>query len=158
MPDETSINRKILSRPRGDVISVQMRIRAEMEPDLFDLVLNLRSGVAANFLRSALDHAYRLGALTPHGFSLDVDDTIRSLQVQLRLAKEDITGLQERNRLLLSEIDSLRNGEPTQPLVQVTQRPQPLATIAMVTPTPVARPALPTGFAAALRSSQGDAG
>ncbi len=137
MPDSDS--RRILSGPRGDVLLLHTRFRREQEPDLFDLIASLRKGTAANFVRSALEKALSSGALTPFGYALAADEILSSLQIQLRLAKQDILELQERNRLLEAQLRDL----PASPAQQMKKpaAPPPSADAA-ATVIPLDTPAL----------------
>ena len=170
MPD-SPYSRKVLSRPRGDVLALQMRFRKEQEPDLFDLIMSLRKGTAANFLRLALHDAYRSGALTPHGYARTADEILRSLQIQLRMANEDNAALEQRVRLITAELLELKStghhtpvappkaqtvsSTPVAPAPEVlaTAPPQPKEPATGSVPTPPERN-IPWGFANALLSSQ----
>lgn len=69
-------------------LPLQIRIRADKEPDLFELLLGLPHGNASHFCRLALDAAVRSGALTPAGFNNNPSEVAEALQITLDLERE----------------------------------------------------------------------
>ncbi len=158
MPASTS--RKSASFPRGEVCVLNLRFRESHEPDLFALIMSLANGTAAGFIRSALDQALRSGALTKRGYVLAADEIQRSLQIQLRMAKEDNAAQAERIKLLEADLRDLSRQPRSQSSDTAT---------AVVTPPSVANPqalckrvgydfepaaAVPSEFAGAFRHIQ----
>lgn len=136
--------RRITTTLRGkEIATIQVRLRQSQEPDLYEFITGIEAGSASHFIRSALDQAYRMGALTPSGLALKSDDAMRSLQVQLEMQRHDKIALEERVRVLTKLVEDLRE--------QLDVRGAP--------PVPgdgTSNKVIPQAFAAAMRDGQTD--
>lgn len=106
----------------GAFITLSLRIRKFSEPELFELVQAVEAGRAGSFLRSAMETAVRVGALSPAGYVPLRDEQLRVLEVQLQIERDH-------RRQLETELEQLRSGQdllsgiappPSSPLPVVT--------------------------------------
>lgn len=89
---------------------VTMRIRRYSEPELFELVQSIESGRAGSFLRSALETAVRVGALSLAGYVPLRDEQLRVLEVQLQIERDQRRQLEAQLSHLRSVQDLFNHG------------------------------------------------
>jgi hypothetical protein len=109
----------------GAFITLSLRIRKFSEPELFELVQAVEAGRAGSFLRSAMETAVRVGALSPAGYVPLRDEQLRVLEVQLQIERDH-------RRQLEAELEQIRQG---QDLLSGIATPSPVQ-------SPVAAPAV----------------
>lgn len=88
----------------GAFITLSLRIRKFSEPELFELVQSVEAGRAGSFLRSAMETAVRVGALSPAGYVPLRDEQLRVLEVQLQIERDH-------RRQLETELAQIRQGQ-----------------------------------------------
>lgn len=88
----------------GAFITLSLRIRKFSEPELFELVQAVEAGRAGSFLRSAMETAVRVGALSPAGYVPLRDEQLRVLEVQLQIERDH-------RRQLETELEQIRRGQ-----------------------------------------------
>lgn len=122
----------------GAFITLSLRIRRFSEPELFELVQAVEAGRAGSFLRSAMETAVRVGALSPAGYVPLRDEQLRVLEVQLQIERDH-------RRQLEAELEQLRSGQDLlSGIAPPPSSPPPVATAA----AGEAHPVQPEGHAA----------
>lgn len=122
----------------GAFITLSLRIRKFSEPELFELVQAVEAGRAGSFLRSAMETAVRVGALSPAGYVPLRDEQLRVLEVQLQIERDH-------RRQLETELEQLRSGQDLlSGIAPPPSSPLPVATAA----AGEAHPVQPEGQAA----------
>lgn len=152
----------------GAFITLSLRIRKFSEPELFELVQAVEAGRAGSFLRSAMETAVRVGALSPAGYVPLRDEQLRVLEVQLQIERDH-------RRQLEAELEQIRQGQgllsgiatpsPVQPPLAAAAvgEPLPLQPVhqaaegasAPASPQPTPEPPAPPAEARPVASSAG---
>jgi hypothetical protein len=104
---------RVVQGKRGTHLPIQIRIRQDHEPELFEFILGLKTGTVSAFLRSILDQAYRSGSISPSGFSLTRDMQTQTLQAQLKVALEDNIILNQKLQRVSLKINQDQDQERT---------------------------------------------
>lgn len=115
----------------GAFITLSLRIRKFSEPELFELVQAVEAGRAGSFLRSAMETAVRVGALSPAGYVPLRDEQLRVLEVQLQIERDHRRQLEAELERALGELDRLSS------IATLPPSPLPVATAAAGEALPV---------------------